>query len=1365
MKIRIYIFLGVLLHMLSAYGQQGKLFTVDRELSSSMINHIYQDQDGIIWIATEDGLTSYDGSKFTTLKQNPDHELSLTSSYVRVVKENSRGHLLIGTLKGLQHYDKATGIIQAIPLHFESGSYGEANIACMEERENGQLVIGTSGHGIFTLKEQGDTLSAWQHKDLVPSNFIIRVFEDSKGLLWVLTSDKGTYCITPERKLKKHYPTEKSILIPSAICEDSAGNIFISCFKNGLFKLNRNTDSFTLAASSAAHGHFNIKTLNVIDSTSIYIGTDGSGLKVFDIRKNSLKDVPINSGNLDLRLAKIHSFLQDRQGNIWLGLFQKGVMIIPANTNHFQYWGYKSSTHNVIGSSCVMSVSKTHDGTYWIGTDNDGLYAITPDGKQKAHFVRSSNQPQLPPPTIMSILEDSRHNLWIGSYQNGLAKMNPKTGHCRYIQLEQSNTSAEEKNVYSMVEDNTHQIWVGTMGGGLYRIHPETEEVYRCPTPNSGLEYRPNLNMLHNRWINCLLHTSNDKLYIGTYDGLGCLDIPTMSFTLTYQTNRLLEKEVIYTLYEDNDGDIWMGTTQGLTCLHPESGETETFNITHGLPSNSVSAIVGDSENHLWISTSYGLSHFNKQTRTFVNFYAGDGLQGNEFSKRVAYADQNEIIFGGTGGVTYFHPNEITNRNKEPEIRIADFYIHERQVKVGMKSGGKNITDNPVSDSEHFRLSHKDNSFSIELSAMEFCNPERITYLYRLNSSNWISLQTGSNRFSFSDLKPGKYHFEIKAKDYNAFSPVKQFTVEITPPWWATWWATMLYVFIVIGIVALIIYQMRQRYRTRQAMLEHIHAEQLNEAKLQFFINISHEIRTPMSLIISPLQKLISADKHNEHQKTYQMIYRNAERILRLVNQLMDIRKIDKGQMLLKFRKTEMVSFMQDLYHTFQYQAETKHIRLEFKHEINELQAWIDPKNFDKVIMNLLSNAFKFTPENGQIEISLTEGNDLQAPVECLRHYIEINIKDSGIGINLAEKQRIFDRFYQVSNSQNYQSTGTGVGLHLSRSLVELHHGTIEVNNNTPEPGCCFTIRIPAGNNHLQAEEMDNTQQDISSPKEYQTEIQPIPTEDKEEMKIRSKTKYQVLIVEDDNEIRQYISRELATSFHINECVNGKDALNKILQKTPDLVISDVMMPEMDGLTLCKKIKQNININHTPVILLTAKNREEDNLEGLENGADAYLTKPFSIDILQQTAFNLIKSREMLKNTFQGNQNQEERVKKIVVESPDEKLLNKVMKVINNNLSNPKLNVEMIANSVGISRVHLHRKLKELTNQTTRDLIKNIRLKQAATLLAEKKHSISEIANLTGFANTAYFSNSFKEMYGVSPTAYMEQNTEKGAEE
>ena len=553
-----------------------------------------------------------------------------------------------------------------------------------------------------------------------------------------------------------------------------------------------------------------------------------------------------------------------------------------------------------------------------------------------------------------------------------------------------------------------------------------------------------------------------------------------------------------------------------------------------------------------------------------------------------------------------------------------------------------------------------------------------------------------------------------------------------------------------------IIVQIRQRYRARQEMLEHIHAEQLNEAKLQFFINISHEIRTPMFLIISPLQKLMATDYDTERQQSYNIIYRNAERLLRLVNQLMDIRKIDKGQMQLKFQETDIVSFIQDLHYTFAYQANTKHIKLDFHSEVKELKAWIDPKNFDKVILNILSNAFKFTPENGNIQIRLCTGNDPNAAEKALSRYFEISIEDDGIGINETELERIFDRFYQIRNSQNNSNIGTGIGLHLIRSLVELHHGSITVENNQGTPGCRFIVRLPLGKEHLKPEEIDNSA--VKQDSVHITTALPTTPLIETSPKTHSKSKYRVLIVEDDDEIRRYICQELGRDFHMQECRNGKEAFTYILKKTPDLIISDIMMPEMDGMTLCSKVKQNINTNHIPVILLTAKSREEDNLEGLSIGADAYITKPFSIEILRQSTFNLIKSRERLRNNFQGNQTQKERMQELEIESPDERLLDRIMKVINDNIANPELNVEMVAETVGISRVHLHRKLKELTNQSTRDLIRNLRLKQAATLLAKKRQSINEVTALTGFTNVAYFSTAFKELYGMTPTAYMEQN-------
>ncbi len=472
------------------------------------------------------------------------------------------------------------------------------------------------------------------------------------------------------------------------------------------------------------------------------------------------------------------------------------------------------------------------------------------------------------------------------------------------------------------------------------------------------------------------------------------------------------------------------------------------------------------------------------------------------------------------------------------------------------------------------------------------------------------------------------------------------------------------------------------RIRHRQEVMRQKHMEQINEAKLQFFINISHEIRTPMTLIISPLEKLLA--EHSEKQPVYLMIYRNAQRILRLINQLMDIRKLDKGQMHLKFRETDIVGFINDLMQTFNYQAQKKNITFTFEKELegaDSLKVWIDLNNFDKVLMNVLSNAFKYTHEGGNIEVSLKTGHN-DAYRGALKDYFEIDITDNGIGIDKNKIEQIFERFYQIDNDMTQSNFGTGIGLHLSRSLVELHHGIIKAENREDGQGTRFVIR---------------------------------------------------------------------------ECTNGREGLETILKEKPDLVISDVMMPEMDGITLCRKIKQNININHIPIILLTAKSKAEDQIEGLEIGADAYIVKPFNTELLRTTISNLIANRERLRGKLVGEQQVEEKITKIEMKSNDEILMSKVMKTINDHLADPTLNVEMLAANVGMSRVHMHRKLKELTNQSARDFIRSIRLKQAANLLREKNLSVSEVAYATGFSNLSHFSNTFRDFYGISPSEYKEQ--------
>ena len=549
--------------------------------------------------------------------------------------------------------------------------------------------------------------------------------------------------------------------------------------------------------------------------------------------------------------------------------------------------------------------------------------------------------------------------------------------------------------------------------------------------------------------------------------------------------------------------------------------------------------------------------------------------------------------------------------------------------------------------------------------------------------------------------------------------------------------------------------------RHRREIMKREHAEQLNEAKLQFFINISHEIRTPMTLIINPLEKLLAEKKGGEVQKTYLMIYRNAQRILRLINQLMDIRKLDKGQMFMKFRETDMVGFIDDVMLTFDYMARKKKIHFSFEHVMPQLKVWVDMNNFDKILMNIFSNAFKYTPEQGEITVILSTGRD-STRCDPLKEYFEITVTDNGIGLDREKIERIFERFYQIDNDVTKSNFGTGIGLHLSRSLVELHHGIILAENREDAPGSRFIIRMPLGSAHLRTDELEDVEAVITphtvlvKPEKTDLEEAFEEEEDEESKKAgKSKNRMRILIVEDEEEILSYLKEELEGDYRIMTRKNGREAYDTILADTPDLVISDIMMPEMDGLSLCRKIKQNTNVNHVPVILLTAKSKPEDTMEGMATGADAYMVKPFNTELLKSTIANLIANRKLLKSKFSGAQQQEDKVQKLSMKSADEILMSKIMKVINENLSNPDLNVEMLAANVGLSRVHVHRKLKELTNLSARDFIKNIRLQQAAALLKEKKLTVSEVAYATGYTNLSHFSSSFKEVHGMSPKEYM----------
>lgn len=1350
-------------------AQTGKFYSTDKELSNSLINAVYQDRKGFIWIATENGLNKFDGTRFSIYRHNATDSTSLKNNYVRTLFEDSRGNFWIGCINGLQRYDRATDNFHELFISRKDGRKNP-HITSIIERRNGDLWIATSGQGAISLKKNSNPASfhiETELTDRIGSNYLNVIFEDSRQNLWIATEEKGLYRYSPESKELKSYKAPYHIAGDdvSAICEDAHGQIFVGTLTKGLFRLSSRQEGNFEPILYQNRMNLNIRTLIIDTRGKLIIGTDGEGVKEYQPQQDIIVDSEINAGPFDFSKSKVHSLIEDKDHNLWLGIFQKGLILVPGISNKFDYYGYKSIHNNTIGSSCVMAIHTDEQATIWIGTDNDGLYAINDQGKQLRHYTHQAGNPQSVPGTILCLYEDSNQELWLGSYFDGLARINKQTGTCQDVtSLLQGNLNAGKPKVSCIIEDKNKNLWVGTYGSGLYKINLPTQHVtYYESTRNENDDW--SINRLPNDWISYLLEDKEGMIWIGTYKGLAVLNPQTDNFINYKKQNNLLPGYVVYSLLESSNGEIWAGTSEGLVCLNKDRLTPVLFTTADGLPSDIICGLAEDEKKNIWISTHQGISKLNPPEKKFINYYAGDGLQGNEFTRTAVFKDKRgKIFFGGTNGVTAFYPQDITEIKKEINVLITGFHVANRPVKKGDKSGNNVITDTAVMDTEQFTLAYNENTFSIDFSVLEFSNPDRISYQYKIKElgDEWISTQPGTNRVTYSSLKPGKYTFSVQARDHNNFSNIRTVTIAITPPWYQTWWAKVIWGCLGALLIYALTMYILSRIRHRQEVMRQKHMEQINEAKLQFFINISHEIRTPMTLIISPLEKLLA--EHSEKQPVYLMIYRNAQRILRLINQLMDIRKLDKGQMHLKFRETDIVGFINDLMQTFNYQAQKKNITFTFEKELegaDSLKVWIDLNNFDKVLMNVLSNAFKYTHEGGNIEVSLKTGHN-DAYRGALKDYFEIDITDNGIGIDKNKIEQIFERFYQIDNDMTQSNFGTGIGLHLSRSLVELHHGIIKAENREDGQGTRFIIRLPLGSNHLKAEELENPEETGSEPtisqlpkdSIYETEEE---NKTNEYRKPKAKTRYRVLIVEDDEEIRRYIRSELDSDFRIYECTNGREGLETILKEKPDLVISDVMMPEMDGITLCRKIKQNININHIPIILLTAKSKAEDQIEGLEIGADAYIVKPFNTELLRTTISNLIANRERLRGKLVGEQQVEEKITKIEMKSNDEILMSKVMKTINDHLADPTLNVEMLAANVGMSRVHMHRKLKELTNQSARDFIRSIRLKQAANLLREKNLSVSEVAYATGFSNLSHFSNTFRDFYGISPSEYKEQ--------
>ncbi len=1336
------------------HAQIGSFYSTDKDISSSLINSIYQDRRGYIWIATEDGLNKFDGVKFTVYKSHPGDSATIKNNYVRSLFEDSFGRFWVGCINGLHLYDRATDRFSEVQL-YNNGVLISPHITHIIESKDHEIWISTSEHGIIRIN--GESAGIYQTdiqlSSRLSSMYLSYVFQDSKGVFWIASENQGLNRYDPHTDEVTVFkaPLQIGSNQISAVCEDAQGNIFVGTLTNGLYKYDTYAGVFQLVPH-ISRIVLSIKSLLVDDNNRLWVGTDGQGMKIYDEDTMCLDDYQMLSTSFDFSKMKVHAICQDRFGNLWTGLFQKGVFVDPETPNRFDYWGYKSFHQNIIGSGCIMSLLKDKADALWLGTDNDGVYRLK---HGDAYHFKPAGGASVPN-TVMAMIEDDAGNIWLGSYLSGLACLNKQTGRCTYFNNDigtLDGNSAKNK-IFCLAKDTHDQLWIGTNGAGVY-IFDLKEKKYIAHYSQSHTRAR----QIPNNWINSIFCDHLGTIWIGSYNGICSVDAATGQVD-TY-SNNILPGNVVYCITEDSKHNLWIGTTEGLVYWDKQSAESTIYTIINGLSSNVVCGILEDENGNIWLSTHSGISKLLVDEGRFVNYYEFDGLQGNEFSMGAAFKSQDgKIFFGGTGGVSAFYPSEITDRHIPLNVYLTGLYILDQPVVAGKKSGRHEIFNKFIADVDTIYLSHKDNMFALEFSTFDFGSAKRVYYRYMMEglNSQWMNTEQGVSRINFTNINHGTYQLRIKACIFDNSSEEKIITLVIAPPWFLTGWAKLFYTILFIIVVWGITWFIKDKIRQKNELMRREHAEQISEAKLQFFINISHEIRTPMTLIISPLEKLIESGQQDENQKVYMLMYRNAQRILRLINQMMDVRKIDKGLMAVKFQETDIVEFIEDLMQTFEYQSNKRNIRFEFVHEDSHLKVWVDLNNFDKVLVNILSNAFKFTPDNGEITVLLKERRD-ETSQEPLRHFFEIIVADTGSGIEESKIEKIFERFYQINSGNPEVNFGTGIGLHLARSLVELQYGTLYARNRSGG-GSEFIIRLPMGCAHLS--DMEREQKtDIPLVQKMHNQF---PAElYHEDIKIfdkksKSKTNYRILIVDDEDEIRQYLCAELSNTYKVYEAVNGKRAMEIILQEKPDLVVSDVMMPEMDGITLCKKLKSNINVNHIPVVLLTAKATDEDKAEGFDTGADAYISKPFNIELLKRVIAGVIDNRERLKQKASDSNDNKALIEPVVLRSSDQRLYEKVIKIVNENIANPDLNVETLASGTGMSRVHMHRKLKEITGQSARDFIRSIRLKQAADLLSNQKLTISEVAYSLGFSNLSHFSNSFREFYGRSPKEYAEHN-------
>ncbi len=1273
-----------------SYANSGRLYT-SNDMSSSLIRCIIQDKYGFIWVGTNFGLNRFDGYKFCTYLCNPADTTTIQDNDIVKLYPYSKEFLFVATNRGLYKYSYLTNSFQHIVLEKKDE---KIRISSLIEDGKHNLLIGTAGYGAYRLDMTTGKVTRLSRKSANSvDDFFAMLFFDDEGYLWQANHTKV---------LRKYKYNGKSIKLVSvyepkglfSVCKlyaaDKKG--FFVAHVGGIMRYDYASHRFSRYDFdfSAHQGAGYISAVTLDKYGNLWLGTSGDG--TFKIPHGSRKAyrVELNNQSFIFDNAHISDLLIDRDGNQWYGCYMKGLFLSNNDKNVFHP---VSLDELGAGMETISSVVGVADGLMLFVVKNHGLYLLD----EKTGNTKLLQSPAGP----IKVYSDFRKNVYVYG-RDGIYEYDWK--HQTYRLL----LPANGLSLDYMRVDAAGNIYFTSQGNGLYVWNRKSGKMTQYLMDDK----RPHKTICNN-WISEIRLDSRGWLWCATANGVSCMDTKTGYFDIIL-SRPLLEGKSCYSTLELSDGKIAIATEMGLYLYDRKKQQTTPWPHSESISGLRIYSLKKDVKGNLWMSTAQGIWCYDSKAKSFFSFEKGNGLLTKEYLAGVVGSTSDGVIcYGNSEGLTYFQPSEVKDYNeKTSAIYLSGVLLDGKMAPF--------IGDN-LSVPSDFK------SIVLSFSQLDYQSVGNIVFQYRINGGKWISNAAGDNSFNFTGLSYGHYRIEVRTYCNGKYSTYKKvINLDVLAPWFLTVWAKLLYLFLILGLTAAaIIVYLRKKKRD------------LEEAKMQFLINATHDIRSPLTLIMEPLKKLKERlGNAEEYQADIDTIDRNAQRLLTLVNQILDKRRLDKHQMNLSCRETNLVEFSQGLVSLFTYNANLRGINIRLEMPETPVNAWIDRNKLDKAIANLLSNAFKYTPNGGEI-IFRIEKQDKK---------VLLYVIDSGKGLGKNDDAKtLFERFYQGKNSADMHLGGSGIGLNLCRSIVRLHGGDVTARNREDgTSGACFIIELPLGKEHLKDSQINS---------DY-------VVNGKKQQRGAASRNSKILLVDDDIEICRYLKSELSDWYRFVICNNGKEALKQLLSGDFDLVVSDVVMPEMDGITLLRNIKGNANISHVPVIMLTSKSEISDRLEGIKLGADAYLAKPFSLEELHLTIDNLIDNVRRLKGKFSGALKQDDKVEKIEVKGYDEELMERIMKVVNENLSDSDFNVEKMCDEVGVSRTQLHRKLKEMTGVPTSEFLRNIRLNEAARLIREHKINITQVSYMVGFANNSHFSTAFKKYFGMSPTEYAAKYTE-----